>query len=274
LLVDANMSGGHIALHLSISPERHNLMHLASEYQTAGNRLTGDMLKRRAVAADAYLDSRTRVTESRLNVLLGITNIRQASSPELAGRQGEQFITDLLRLARELYDFVVVDLGSSINAGVHIGALRAADTVLFISSDDRSSLYFNRNVFETLVEQSSLRTDKFKLVINGYQPEAGLTLDEIARYMKTPVFATVPHDPTGAVKLAINNGKSYALTHLDIRRNPLEVEATLRGMFAIAEGVYPPLSAILAARDQNLNGHRPSWWQRVLGRHAANGAKR
>ncbi len=254
LLVDANMNGGHVGLHLSLDANKNNLMHLASDYRINHNTLTADMLRARVIQADAYLDGRTKVIESRLHVLLGIPTVQHSGSKELKAEQGEQFMADLMRLAREQYEFVIVDLGSSIMSGVHMGVLASADLVMFISSADRTSIYDNRNVFQMLMEKRSLRADKFKFVINDFRPEGGLELDEIARYMGMLVYASVPHDASHSVLRCVNQGKPFSLAHLDIRHNQPEVEATLRGLFAIAEGVFPPLGQIIQARDDGLEG--------------------
>jgi MinD-like ATPase involved in chromosome partitioning or flagellar assembly len=246
LLVDADMNGGRIALHLDIAPGQNTLFHLASDYRAGGNRLEARQLRARVVPVDRALDPRTKAVESRLEALLGLTQIQQASSDDLFGRQGQQFIHDLLRLARELYDFVIVDLGSSTQHGPHFGALQAADRVVFVNTSDRSSLFFNRETLRALVRGADLRADKFKLVINRYAPEDRLDLKDVAEFMGLPVFATVPENRNRAMTAAINQGRPFVLDHLG--KNDGDAEATVRGLLAVAEGLYPSLGRLLAAR--------------------------
>jgi Flp pilus assembly CpaE family ATPase len=253
LLIDADMNGGRIALHLDLAPGQNTIFHLASDYRANGNRLEARQLKARVVAADKALDPRTKIVESRLEVLLGLTQIQQASSDDLFGRQGQQFIQDLLKLARELYDFVVVDLGSSTQMGPHFGALQAADLVVFVNTSDRSSLFFNRETLRALVRGADLRADKFKLVINRYASEDRIDLKDVADFMGMPVFATVPENRNRAVTAAINQGRPFVLDHMG--KNDGDAEATLRGLMAVAEGLYPPMGRIIAAR-QGKNGRR------------------
>jgi MinD-like ATPase involved in chromosome partitioning or flagellar assembly len=247
LLVDADMNCGRTALHLNIAPGQNTLIHLASDYKNADHQLTGKMLKHRVVAADKHLDPRTKVVESRLDVLFGLTKIQQASSPELHGHQGQQFMTDLLRLGRELYDFVIVDLGSSTQMGPHFGALLAADIVMVICTSDRTSLYHNRATLETLTEEADLRPDKFKLIINRYDPADRIDLKDAADFMRMPIFATVPEDRSRSVIASVNEGQPFVLQHMG--RNPPEVEATLRGMLDISEEIFPPMGRIIAGRS-------------------------
>jgi MinD-like ATPase involved in chromosome partitioning or flagellar assembly len=247
LLVDADMNCGRTALHLDIAPDQNTLIHLASDYKSNGNTLTGKMLKHRLVAADRHLDARTRMPESRLDVLFGITRIQQASAPELFGQQGQQCLTDVLRLGRELYDFVIVDSGSSTQVGPHFGALLAADVVMLVCTSDRTSLYHNRETLEALVSQADLRPDKFKLVMNRYDPADRVDLKDAANFMRMPIFATVPEDRSRAVIAAVNEGQPFVLKHMG--KNSPEVEATLRGMLDISEEIFPPMGRIIADRS-------------------------
>lgn len=247
LLIDADMNCGRIALHLNIPPRQNTLVHLASDYKSAGDRLDGAMLRRRVVSADRELDPRTKSVESRLDVIFGITRIEQASSEELHGQYGERFMDDLLRLGRELYDFVIVDLGSSTQMGPHFGALRAADLVIFVNTSDRTSLYHNRETFQALVRDADLRGDKFRLVVNRYDPADRIELSAVAEFMGMTVFVTVPEDRTRSVVASVNEGRPFVLGHMG--KNPPEVEATLRGMLEISEGIFPPIGKIIAARN-------------------------
>ena len=261
LLVDGDMNCGRAALHLNMQPDQNTLLHLASDYAGAEAQLTGKMLRRRVVGADRHLDPRTRVTESRLDVLFGITKIQQASVPELHGRQGQQFMLDLLRLARELYDFVIVDLGSSTQVGPHFGALSAADVVVLICTSDRTSLYHNRSTLQALVGEADLRLDKFKLVINRYDPADRIDLKDAADFMGMPIFATVPEDRSRAVIAAVNEGRPFVLQHMG--KNAPETEATLRGLLAITEAIFPPMDAIIKARASQSarRGRFPLAWR-------------
>jgi MinD-like ATPase involved in chromosome partitioning or flagellar assembly len=251
LLIDADMNGGRVMLHLNIAPEEtKTLLHLASDYRSNGNRLDAQMLKRRITAADKSLDPRTKSVESRLDVLFGLTDIEQASSPDLSAEQGVAFMTDLVRLGRELYDFVLIDLGSNTQIGPHFGALKEADQVMFICTSDRTSIYLNQKTVAALTdpEKSGLRADKFKLVVNRYDPADLLKLEGIASYVGMTIFATVPEDKTRAVIASVNKGKPFVLEHMG--KNDPEAEATLRGLMEICEGIFPPFGQIIEARSE------------------------
>src|SRR5579859_5124509 len=251
LIIDANMNTGHVALHLSINPERNSIAHLAADYRAAGNRLTADMLARRVVSADAYIDNRTQSRESRLDVLLGITFLQQSTSPELFGEQGEKFMVDLLSTARQLYDFVLVDLGSSTQVGPHWGALVTADLILMLCTADRASIYFNRETFNSLLKEGPFRPEKFRLVINRYSEGGGISLPDISKFMGMPIFAAIPDEKTDTLLRFTNDGKPFVINHLDHKKNGgTAVEGTVRGMLKLSEGIFPPLGQILDARER------------------------
>ena len=110
LLIDNDMNCGRVYLHLNIPTGQNTLLHLASDFMAAGNQLDGKMLKRRVLAADRRLDERTKVVESKLDVLFGITDVEQGSAEELRGKQGRLFMTSLLDLAKRLRpDLVIMD---------------------------------------------------------------------------------------------------------------------------------------------------------------------
>ena len=269
LLVDANMNGGHVASHLGIDqgPDKQNvvsnIMHLASDYRVNNNTMTAELLNMRTVKADGQLDTRTKVVEPRLHVLVGIPNVRFAGSPELAQEQGERFILDLLALAKEHYEFVIVDLGSSIMNGVHAGALRAADKVMFISTADKASIVDNATALDVLVsnKRNPLNKKKFHLVVNMYTEKAGVELKQIAEHMGMTVYASVQKDPTDTILYNANQGKPFSIANLDIKKNGPEVERTLRDLMKLSENLFPPLHAIIRQRDQKFDGGGWfSWW--------------
>jgi hypothetical protein len=72
--------------------------------------------------------------------------------------------------------------------------------------------------------------------------------------MGMPIFATVPEDRSRAVIAAVNEGRPFVLQHMG--KNGPEAEATLRGLLAITEEIFPPMGAIIKARASH-NGKGP-----------------
>ena len=86
------------------------------------------------------------------DVLFGITDLEQASTDELHGKQGRLFMTTLLDLARRLYDFVIVDMAftrfgirHTIRIFFYHGSLRNRKHSHEPARNERTSMYFQRN---------------------------------------------------------------------------------------------------------------------------------
>ena len=258
LLIDNDMNCGRVYLHLNIPTGQNTVLHLASDFMAAGNQMDGKMLKRRVLAADRKLDERTKVVESKLDVLFGITDIEQASADELRGTQGRLFMTNLLDLARRLYDFVIVDMGSNTQIGTHFGALTSSDVIIFVNSSDRTSLVPNRDTLNTLIKRASLQRERFRLVLNRYDARDRLSPKDIADYLEMPIAAVVPEDTSREMIASVNAGKPFTMTHMG--RNNEAAEKTLRGLLDIAEEVYPPMGRIIAARGGRKG--RQGWFKK------------
>jgi len=260
LLIDDDMNCGRVYLHLNIPTGQNTLLHLASDFMAAGNQLDGKMLRRRVLAADRSLDERTKVVQPKLDVLFGITDVEQASSEELRGKQGRLFMTSLLELAKRLYDFVIVDMGSNTQIGTHYGALASADMIIFVNSSDRTSLVPNRDTLNTLIRRASLQRDRFRLVLNRYDDRDRLGPKDIADYLEMPIAAVVPEDTSREMIASVNAGTPFVMTHMG--KNNEASERTLRGLLDIAEEVYPPMGKIIAERGgRNKKGSR-GWLRR------------
>jgi MinD-like ATPase involved in chromosome partitioning or flagellar assembly len=247
LLIDGDMNCGRVSHHLGIpAGDKKTLLHLASDYMLADNHLDAKMLRRCLVPVDPFLDKRTKVVESRLDVLFGITRVAQCTAPELRGKQGYQFMNALLELASSLYDFVIVDLGSNTELPPHKAALLASDQVIFVNTSDRTSLLHNLDTLEYLTHDHDVRVDKFKLVINRYHPDDRIDLGEVPKVMKMPIVAVVPEDLSRKMVASVNVGRPFVLDHMG--KNEPGVEATLRGLLDIAQEIFPPMNELIKAR--------------------------
>jgi MinD-like ATPase involved in chromosome partitioning or flagellar assembly len=212
-----------------------------------GNRLDAKMLRRRSKPADSHLDRRTKVVESRLDVLFGITKVKQCTADELRGKQGYQFMEDLLKLARGLYDFVILDLGSNTELAPHKAALLNSDQVMFVNTSDRTSLLHNRETLDYLAGEHDVPVGKFKLVVNRYHADDRIDLGEVPKVMGMPIIAVVPEDLSRAMVASVNVGRPFVLDHMG-KNSDSNVEGTLAGLLDIAEEIFPPMSELIEAR--------------------------
>jgi len=254
LLVDANMAGGHVWLHMGLQP-RDNIYGLATLFRANGNRLQPRDLASQVAPYGRALD-----------VLVGIARVEQAGSEELRGDQGTAFMNALMELARRQYDFVIVDLGTSPNVAVHLAALQRADRVLLVVTPDRTALVDARNTVETLVTGLGFAREHFWLVVNMFTDESGLERKEIPTWMELVEMGLIPLDPRGLLIRSANTGVPFVMEHMRERQPEPDVEALLEGFAGVATNIYPPFRPVWEDRRQRMRAARPraGWFKNLL----------
>jgi MinD-like ATPase involved in chromosome partitioning or flagellar assembly len=256
LLIDANMSGGHVWLHMGLRPKT-NVYSLARAYQANGNHLTPRDLSDQVVPYGQALD-----------VLPGIMRVEQAGSDVLRGECGERFMDALLTLAERQYDFVIVDLGSSPNVTVHLTVLRESDRVLVVATPDRTALVDAKNTIETLQNAMGISRDHFWLVINMYTEESGLSRKQIPSWIELAEMGLIPLDPGGRVMKTTNTGVPFVMEHMKEKDPAPDVAAVLEGFAGVAMNIYPPFRPVWEDRHQRMRERRGgalgSLFQRVM----------
>ncbi len=243
-LVDANMNGGHVRLRLNVEAQN-GILNAASAYHTSrGHASLEADLPRRLEALLAPLKG-----AENLKVLPGVRNMEQPRHEHLAGANGLEFARALIPSLARKSDFVIIDVGSSVNVGVHQGALQAVDTVLVICEPDLTSIADAREgVHRSVIPRLGFGSERFKLVINKWQDELGVSLLEAARYANLSAVGIIPLDATGNLTLAGNEGRSYVATYANRADNPRGTEAALQGLAELAAQFYPPIAAAWSER--------------------------
>lgn len=246
-LIDANMNGGHIKLRLHVEGNS-SLLAAAAVFHTHHGHPS---LESEAVQRVADCLTPLPGTEN-LKVLTGVGNMDQSLHESLAGEAGCEFMAWLLPVLKRSFDFVLVDLGSSINVGVHYGALRSADFILALCEPDLTSVSdIREGIHAGRLRRDGLALSRFGLVINKWQDGLGVSLRDAARFAGISSMGIIPHDPTGNITLAGNEGQSYVARFANKRSNPRETESTLHGLASVAGQLYPPIAAAWSARLQH-----------------------
>ena len=114
-----------------------------------------------------------------------------------------EHIDTILRLARQQYDFIVLDVGRSLEA-VSIKALDMADiifpvlqlTLPFIRDGKRML-----NLFRNL----DYPRDKIKLILNRHEKSTDIRLEDLEQTMGMKVFRAIPNS-YDAVAASVNQG--------------------------------------------------------------------
>ena len=243
-LVDANMNGGHVRLRLNIAAT-HSILNAAHYYDTnKGHPSTA------ADTPQKILDLMV-ITPGlgNLSVMPGIVNMEQATQKALAGSAGEEFIKYLVDLLKKHFDFVIVDVGSSTNVGVHRGVLGSVDMIYVVATSDVTSLSDNKAaVHKTLFSSLGISPERVRLVVNKWDDRVGVSLRQAGEMVGLPGIGLIPLDKTNATTLAGNDGQSYVAMFGNQKGNPAEIEGVLSGLANLAGNLYGPVVSAWNAR--------------------------
>jgi MinD-like ATPase involved in chromosome partitioning or flagellar assembly len=252
LLADANMNGGHVDLHMGVETDT-TIASLAYLAQARGELLPRHV-QEHAVPWRAGTS---------LDILPGIQRVEQAGEDPLRGRQGETFLRTLLDVASRMYDFVVVDIGSSVNNPVHRAVLGAADGVVVVATPDRAALMDTRTTLATLESVMGLERSRYTLVVNMWTDQAGLRRGEITQFVGLSEAGLVPFEATGRMLLAVNTGEPFVLMNLGA--SDPGTQQVVDAMAGVAARVYPPLDTIWQQRGRRPSARRAGWFERLFG---------
>ena len=238
VLVDANMNGGHVKLRLGFDnhDRSRGIVSAANIYKLEGGNGRPEAIKK-ALAEDMFIKVGGH---GNLDLLAGVDSMIEAQHDALATEAGYQFAQDMMDHLRRHYEFVIVDLGSSTNVGVHRGVLVKLDTVLIIAEPGLTSINDSRTG-ANLLEQIGIPRDDIKLVVNKWLPDVGLSLKAASASANLSVAGLVPFDATGNVTRAENEGISYVAKHASMAKNPPHTQKTLDGILEVASRFYPPI---------------------------------
>jgi pilus assembly protein CpaE len=173
------------------------------------------------------------LTSSMVNVGPNYAVLAAPEDPTRASDIRAEHVDAILQLARRQYDFVLLDVGHSIDA-VSIRALDQADMIFPVL---QATLPYIRDgkrlldVFRSLDYQS----EKILPIINRYEKEAEIQLQDMATALGCAVFRTMPNDYQAA-SASVNHGVPVlkAASGSPISKALLDLAATLTGQAAAA----------------------------------------
>jgi MinD-like ATPase involved in chromosome partitioning or flagellar assembly len=244
VLIDANMNGGHIKTRLNVDAPN-GLLNAASTYHTHKGHpsLESDAVNK----LKAYLYPMPGTPN--LKVLPGVLNMEQSLNEAVVGDAGIEFMNWTVSVLKRQFDFVIIDLGSSINVGVHQGVIRSVDFVVALCEPDLTSVAdIKEGVHRSIINRMGMNINRFGLVINKWQDGLGVSLKEASNYANISAMGIIPNDPTGNVTLAGNEGQSYVARFANKKGNPKETEQTLHGFASLAGQFYSPIAAAWSER--------------------------
>jgi pilus assembly protein CpaE len=184
LLVDLDLYGGDLALAIGAEP-----VHTIADVAMSSGDLDIEKLRGHATSHESGLDVLAAPLSSDDAPLVRVERIH-----------------DLLRVARDGWDMVVVDTGSVLDEHLVV-ALEASDDLLVVTSPDAASLRAARRALRA-AEGFGFPTYATRLVLNRAGASGGLAASDAADAVGHAISWRVPEDP--AVNAAWNSGRPVA----------------------------------------------------------------
>ena len=216
LLIDLDLQFGDAAIMLGLDPER-----TMSDLVQAG----GDL-------DPGKLTGYTTRHKSGLDVLVA------PILPEHAEHVTEAWVVKLVAVAREAYDFVVIDT-SPFFYGPMLGLLGATDQLLMLCGLDVPTLKNVRLSLRTL-DLLGFPPSRTNLVLNRVTPDVGLTAQDVEEALGVRVAFEVPNDQV--VAPSVNRGAVPALKEVEseFAMAVARVAAALEQSLEVPEASEPP----------------------------------
>lgn len=181
LLIDLDLAFGDVAISLQLLPTKsiHD-----------------------AVATSGYMD------ESAVSALVtrheasGLDVICAPNNPGDADRIPVSCVTELLKVARQIYDYVIVDTPPSFTEHV-LASCDLSDALILIATLDIPAVKNLRVAIDTLDMLGSPKEDRI-VVLNRADAKVGLRPDDVVTAIKVPIAVSVPNSLT--VPNSVNRG--------------------------------------------------------------------
>ena len=186
-LVDLNLEFGDIPLFLDIAPE-----HTIADVSQNLSRLDSEFLASAMIKHDS-----------------GIHILAPPVSQEEAETVTPDGIKQTLNLMQGMFDYIVVDSNRSLDQNIMV-ALGLSENVFVITQLDLASLK-NAKRFVDMCKNMGFDASRFRLIINRYDKNADISLDEAEEVLNQKVFWLIPSDYVTVVS-SINQGKSFIHT--------------------------------------------------------------
>ena len=213
LLIDLDLQFGDAAIMLGLDPQRtmHELVQAPGTLDAG--KLAGYTTRHRS----------------------GLDVLAAPMRPEEAELVTESKVLQLLEVAREAYDLVVVDT-SPFFYGPMLAVLRPTDQLLMLCGLDVPTLKNVKLSLQTL-EMLGFPSSRVSLVLNRVTPKVGLTKSDVEGVLGLDVSFEIPNDPV--VAPAVNSGAVAAL---------VEGESEFAQAVAIVAHSLDPAAAPVAVR--------------------------
>ncbi|HYL98170.1 MAG TPA: hypothetical protein VEZ90_04390, partial [Blastocatellia bacterium] len=113
-------------------------------------------------------------------------------------------VATTLKLMDELFDFILIDCGHSLNEG-SVAAWERSQHLLYLVDQSVTSVRPAQR-FLNLFERLQLKSVKPEFLLNRFDPENPITPDKIEMALRRPIIARLPRDEESFAKAQIAGG--------------------------------------------------------------------
>jgi pilus assembly protein CpaE len=181
-LFDFNLQFGDASLFVHAAPPATSIADVARQIQ----RLDGSFL-----------------ASSMIQVLPNFGVLAAPEEPEKAAEIKPEHINPLFQVASKHYDFVILDIQRELDA-ISIQALDRADLIFPVLQQTLPSIRDAKRMLNAFLGLN-YSNEKLRLIVNRYQKNADITLDDIEDSLHLKIFKAVPNDYK-AVTASVNQG--------------------------------------------------------------------
>lgn len=235
LLVDLDLELGEVAVFLGAQP-RFSFVDMIRNF----HRMDADLLA-------SYIER----DES------GVHLLSAPFHPEAAEAAGADAIRRILHFLKQHYDYVVVDTSKSFSAPT-MTAFEQAERILLLTTVDLPSLRNLKRCMPLVERVTGAGSDRVRLVVNRYNPNDPISLEEVKETLGIPVYRTLANDYEAVIR-SINTGRPVVLDAKSAFSRDLgALGAEIAGLTPQKNGKHPrfgPLLKLLGTRAPEAHSH-------------------
>ena len=137
----------------------------------------------------------------------GIWTLVAPTEPTVADTISPSTITNILKLLRSAFDYVVIDTPPAFSEPV-LGAFDESDVLVMLATLDVPSIKNLKLTLQTM-ELLHFPKNRIRVVVNRADSKVGLRLPDVEKLLNAPVDATIPS--SRSVPLSVNKGSPIML---------------------------------------------------------------
>jgi len=163
----------------------------------------------------------------------GLHVLKAPPKPEEAELVTTEHVRLIIDALVQIYDYVIVDMGSTLQ-DMELSIFDRADRVVLVGAPDVPSVK-DISLFFDLMEALEYSTEKFLLILNkANSAGSGVTAKLMENNLKKSVFAQIPYDGR-IVMQSVNQGVPYMIFPSIDKRSPLYLQTEAFGAAVLQE---------------------------------------